>query len=120
MKKFIKIFHRIETVETDKEVKPIGIMNDIVLKQIVGCSLTNKQFEDLAKYFEDNVFVAKTIEVGRTISFDIRNTKDLLENSPLPNGVIINDSSFEDNGRYLVILGHAKENNEETKVGLIL
>lgn len=120
MRKFIKIFHRVETIQTDKEVRPIGVMNSITLQQVVGSLLTNEQFEDLAGYFEDNVFVARTIEVGKTISFDIRNKDELLENAPLPDGLIIHETEFEENGRYLVIMGNTVDDNEEIKTGLIL
>lgn len=120
MAKFIKIFHRTEAVETDLEVRPIGVMNKIVLQQVVGCYLTNEQFEDLADYFEDNVFMKRVVELHKTCSFDIRNKDEILENAPLPDGTVINATSFEDNGRYLVIMGNDNKDNTETKVGILL
>jgi hypothetical protein len=121
MAKFIKIFKRTETVETDQETRPIGVMNSIVLQQVVGTYLNDKDFDDLTDYFTENVFVSQTIEIDRTISFDIRNREEFLENAPLPDGTIINALSFEEGGRYTVIMGcDPSACNEEIKVGIFI
>ena len=122
MAKFIKIFKRTETVETDQETRPIGVMNSIVLQQVVGTYLNDKDFNDLADYFAENVFVSQTIEMtDRTISFDIRNREEFLENAPLPDGTIINALSFEEGGRYIIIMGYDPSAcNKEVKVGIFI
>lgn len=122
MAKFIKIFKRTETVETDQETRPIGVMNNIVLQQVVGTYLNDKDFDDLTDYFTENVFISRTIEMtDRTISFDIRNREEFLENAPLPDGTIINALSFKESGRYIAIMGcDPSACNKEIKVGMFI
>ena len=121
MAKFIKIFKRTETVETDQETRPIGVMNSIVLQQVVGTYLNDKDFDDLADYFTGNVFVSQTIEIDRTVSFDIRNREEFLENAPLPDGTVVNALSFEEGGRYIIIMGcDPSDCNKEVKVGMFI
>ena len=94
MDKIIKIFE-----------KTVGEQSTVELYPAVEVVLTTKEYEDLLEYFVDNVSINDTYKFEESFTFDLLNTNELLENSPLPDGTIVKLDKFTENGEYIVVLG---------------
>ena len=89
------------------------------LRKVVSCrKLTKEQFDSLADYFVENTPVSRYIQSYNVATFIITNYDELLEYSPLPNGTIVMDSEFEEGGKYVVLLGHTKDDIKEVNLTL--
>ena len=94
---FIKIFER--------EPKDLGNgMRQLTLTQVVGCSLTKEQYEELEDYFIEETPCDNVLRNSSTITFEFVNHWEKLEDSPLPDGCIINADSFKEIS-YLIVMG---------------
>ena len=94
---------------------------DTTITNVVTCrNLTDEQFDSLADYFEEITHVSDFTELGMVSTFKIRNKNEVLEDSPLPDGTIVRDKEFEENGEYLIALGHAGIYVDKVKVALDL
>ena len=112
---FIKIYER-ERKQTNNG------MYDFSLKQIVGCrNLTKEQYEELEDYFIENTPNENIVMYNNTLTFEFVNHSEILEDSPLPDGTIINADSFKEIS-YLVIIGRSNLNalSKRIRVGLYL
>ena len=76
-------------------------------------NLTKEQFDSLADYFEENTPVARYTQQYNVSAFLITNHDELLEDSPLPDGTIVMADSFKDGEKYVVLLGHTREEVKE-------
>ena len=110
---FIKIF--------EKETKEIGNgMYEVTLRQVCQQSnLTEEEYEELDDYFIDNTPSDKTITHGSTRTFELVNHWEYLENSPLPDGAVINADSFKEIP-YIVVIGKKLSPFNTTEAGLYL
>ena len=95
---FIKIFER--------EPKALGNgMRQYLLTQVVGCNLTNEQYEELEDYFIEETPCDNIVkQSSSTITFEFVNHWEKLEDAPLPDGCIVNADSFKEIS-YLVVMG---------------
>lgn len=112
---FIKIYEK-------ERVQANNGMYDFSLKQIVGCKdLTKNQYEELEDYFIENTPNSNMVMYNGTITFELVNRSEVLEDSPLPDGTIINADSFKEI-RYLVVMGRNNLDtySERIRVGLYL
>ena len=97
-------------------------MYDFSLKQIVGCrNLTEEQYGELEDYFIENTPNENIVMYHCTITFELINRSEILEDSPLPDGTIINTDSFKEIS-YLVVMGKSDTDvpSERIRVGLYL
>lgn len=95
---FIKIFER--------EPKDLGNgMRQLTLTQVVGCSLTKEQYEELEDYFIEETPCDNIVkQSSSTITFELVNHWEVLEDSPLPDGCVVNANSFKEIS-YLIVMG---------------
>ena len=108
---FIKIYKR----SSGEEFGDIRL--DLVVDQR---NLTKKEADDLYDYFEDNTFMEqRTYAFKNTLTFEITNKDELLENSPLPDGTIVLDRKFTEDGQYLVVIGNTND-RDDIKIGVTL
>lgn len=109
---FIKIF--------EKETKEAGNgMYDISLKQVVFQNLTEDQYEELDDYLIENTPAEKTITHGDTRTFEFVNHWECLEDSPLPDGTVINSDSFKEMN-YLIVMGKKLSPFNTAQVGVLI
>jgi hypothetical protein len=95
---FIKIYER--------EPKTLGNgMRQITLTQVVGCNLTNEQYDELEDYFIEETPCENIVkQSSSTITFEFVNHWEKLEGAPLPDGCIVNADSFKEIS-YLIVMG---------------
>ena len=94
---FIKIFER--------HPEDLGNgMKQLTLTQVVGCNLTAEQYEELEDYFIEETPCDNVLKNNSTITFEFVNHWEKLEDSPLPDGVIVNADSFKEIS-YLIVMG---------------
>ena len=113
---FIKIYERERTQAENG-------MYDLSLKQIVSCrDLTADQYDELEDYFLEATEDGKIIFYHNTLTFELSNHDEILEDSPLPDGTVINCSEFKENGSYLVVMSRQDMNSsyDEFRTGLYL
>ena len=109
---FIKIFEK-ETQETGNG------MYDLTLKQVVLQNLTEEQYEELEDYFLDLADIRTIATYNSTRTFELVNHLEYLEDSPLPDGAVINTGSFKEIP-YIIIMGKELSPFNTTEAGIIL
>ena len=108
--KFIKIFKR--TTGED--------FGDINLELVVWQKdLTSEQFDDLDEYFTDVVSIKDWSTIDGTMSFEVTNNNEELEDCPLPDGAIVMDKAFVKGMQYIVVLGDTQV-APRVKIGVTL
>lgn len=85
--------------------------NKHTLEKIAESNLSDDEFVDLVGYFEDNahdITVLPNIEapeLDNILIFEVTNIDEIMQESPLPDGIVINASEFEEAEEYTVIIG---------------
>ena len=73
------------------------------LEPVVETKLTTAEYGDLIEYFEDIDTVESFITDSEGVGIVVVNKYEVMENSPLPDGVIVLDDRFYET-RYILII----------------